>query len=114
LCTKIQKVRIKKNKKKLRERRFKKIKNSLISFLYLHQWALAFVSASFRVLHSFASSNLDTFACAIGVRVLLIRNILLAPPDPMRATVCVFWGVFIIFSDSFLEFCGCFVGFWCI
>lgn len=54
--------------------------------MYLHQWALAFVSASCRVLHSFANSNPDTFACAIDVRVSLTHNISLAPLDPMRAT----------------------------
>lgn len=54
--------------------------------VYLHQRALAFVSASYHALHSFASSNLDTFACAIDVRVSLTHNILLAPLDPKRAT----------------------------
>jgi hypothetical protein len=59
--------------------------------VYLHHWALAFVSASCRVLHSFANSNPGTFACAIDVRVSLTHNISLAPLDPVRATAIDFF-----------------------
>lgn len=62
--------------------------------LYLRRLALAFASASCPSLHSSANSNLDTFACAIDVRVSLTHNIWLAPHGPRRATDRVIW-----FSD---------------
>src|SRR5690349_17775273 len=54
--------------------------------LYLRRLVLAFASASCPSLHSSANSNLDTFACAIDVRVSLTHNIWLAPHGPRRAT----------------------------
>lgn len=75
--------------------------------LYLRRSCLAFVSASCLWWRWCASSNRDTFACAVGVRVSLTHSIWLAPLGPVRATmggrVVGFW--FRHFSiGSFLKF----------